>query len=154
HQAPTLIGCYLLKNLSAKHSFERFAANRFVRQQQRNEIMKHLSVCVKRISHQLVRLTASFCSAFQLCKAAVESFCSSAAKRWDYGALSRYRQPLRLKNLKSFLPQNHITTSPARHVLQSGNRFFLHRFATGGELYQRFRKLGKRFSKKAFMPSF
>ncbi|MDB5797383.1 MAG: hypothetical protein JWP36_1285 [Paucimonas sp.] len=28
------------------------------------------------------------------------------------------------------------------------------RFATGGELYQRFWNRGKRFSKKAFMPSF
>ena len=31
---------------------------------------------------------------------------------------------------------------------------FCPRLATGGELYQRLRKVGKRFSKNAFIPSF
>jgi hypothetical protein len=51
HQAPTLIGCYFLKNHPASAFLPlRYAAKRRVRQQQRNEIMKHFLSCVKLFS--------------------------------------------------------------------------------------------------------
>jgi len=50
HQAPTLIGCYLLKNILTSTTLSlRYAAKRFVRQQQRNEIMKQLPAHVNNL---------------------------------------------------------------------------------------------------------
>jgi hypothetical protein len=47
-----------------------------------------------------------------------------------------------------------LFTLPPFTFCPLNNCCFRGRFATGGELYQTFRKLGKRFSTNAFIPSF
>jgi cellulose synthase/poly-beta-1,6-N-acetylglucosamine synthase-like glycosyltransferase len=69
HQMPTLIDCYIVKDHSARSQvfqLTHYAANRFVCQQQRNEIMKQFLTFVKfffrilRFSFYLALLTAKF----------------------------------------------------------------------------------------------
>ena len=71
-------------------------SNRFVRQQQRNEIMKLLTVGVKRFcSSFLPTLVANcfFLQDFSVLQATSKLFDLLAAKRRDYDRLFRCRQP-------------------------------------------------------------
>jgi hypothetical protein len=111
HQAPTLIGCYLLKNLSRQHHFPPSAPRCRI---------------VLFVSSREMKLCSTSC------------FPSTAL----------------LENLEVALTLLLLIPPCFRDILPRENYLFLHRVATGGELYQRLRKLGKRFSTNAAIPSF
>ncbi|MGE5648913.1 MAG: hypothetical protein ACM34A_01840, partial [Bacillota bacterium] len=90
------IGCYLLKNLSCRH-FRNSPTKRFVCQQQRNEIMKRFTACVKRFISSCSRAFVAnrfFLQDFSGLQSTNKSFYSSAAKRRNYDHFSQSRQLL------------------------------------------------------------